>query len=91
MTCINFGNAIVCVNPWGRLTIGNRYVWVDFHEYCGPSFYWDSAMQKVYDPVDENDPIWDQFDKWLKKYRAGKEKQAAQRSAVRLTPPNPKD
>lgn len=79
MTCINFGSGIVCVNPWGRLTVGNRYVWVDFHEYCGPSFYKDSAMQKVYDPADENDPVWPEFDKWLKKYRAGKEKQAQQR------------
>jgi hypothetical protein len=72
MTCIRMGNAIVCVSPWGRLKLGNRYVWVDFHEYCGPSFYWDAAMTKVYDPVDESDPVWDQFVNWLDKYRAGK-------------------
>lgn len=79
MTCIRFNNAIVCVNPWGRLTVGNRYVWMDFHEYCGPSFYWDSAMQKVCDPVDESDPVWPEFEKWLKKYHARKAKQAEQR------------
>lgn len=78
MTCIRMGSsAIVCVSPWGRLKVGNRYVWVDFHEYCGPSFYWDSAMTKLYDPKDENDPVWEQFGRWLGKYRAGKDKQAA--------------
>lgn len=34
MTCISFGNAIVCVSPWGRLKDGNRYVWVSFHDWC---------------------------------------------------------
>ena len=37
---------------------------VDFHHFCGPSFYTDRAMNKLYDPVDENDPIWDIFAKW---------------------------
>lgn len=82
MTCIRFGSAIVCVNPWGRLKLGNRYVWVDFHEYCGPSFFRDAAMTKVYDPADENDPVWEQFDKWLKKYRAAKDKAQRQRPSV---------
>jgi len=83
MTCINFGNAIVCVPPWGRLRLGNRYVWVDFHEYCGPSFSWDSAGRKPYDPVDENDPIWPLFGAWLEKYRAKKDKAAKVRAAAR--------
>ena len=26
MTCIRIGNAIMCMNPWGRLKLGNRYV-----------------------------------------------------------------
>lgn len=75
MTCIRVGSqAIVCVNPWGRLKVGNRYVWVDFHSYCGPSFYPDSGMTKVYDPVDEQDPVWPEFEKWLAKYQAKKAK-----------------
>lgn len=76
MTCINLGNAIVCVNPWGRLKVGNRYVWLDFHTYCGPTFYTDSRMNKVYDPVGEADPVWPEFDKWLKKYNDKKAKRA---------------
>lgn len=81
MTCINFGNAIVCVSPWGRLKLGNRYVWVSFHEYCGPSFSWDSEGNKPYEPADENDPIWPLFGEWLAKYNAKKVKARAQKIA----------
>ena len=64
MTCTRVGNAIVCTNPWGRLHVGNKYIMVDFHSWCGPSFYTDRAMNNLYDPVDENDPIWEVFAKW---------------------------
>ncbi len=74
MTCHRIGNGIVCASPWGRLKLGNRYVWVDFHEYCGPSFYWDAAMSKTYEPADESDPIWPLFGEWLAKYRTAKDK-----------------
>lgn len=74
MTCHRFGSAIVCVSPWGRLKVSNKYVWVSFHEYCGPSFYKDRAMSKEYDPVDENDPVWPEFAKWHDKYEAAKKK-----------------
>lgn len=76
MTCLRMGNAIVCISPWGRLRLGNRYVWVDFHEYCGPSFYWDSANTKPYEFQEdiENDPIWPIFEKWLEKYNREKER-----------------
>lgn len=80
MTCTRFGNAIICTHPWGRLHVGNRYVYVDFHEYCGPSFSWDSNGDKPYDPVDENDPVWPEFSKWLKKHQERKAKAAAARS-----------
>ena len=48
---------IVCTNPYGRLHLGNRYVWVDYHPYCGPYFSYDANGSKLYDPVDENDPM----------------------------------
>lgn len=75
MTCIRAGNAIICFSPWGRLHIGNRYIYVDFHEYCGPTFFYYSAMTKHYEPKDENDPVWPAFEVWLKRYRAKKDKQ----------------
>ena len=79
MTCIRISSGYVCVNPWGRLKVGNRYVWLDFHPYCGPSFYTDSRMTKLYDPKDESDPVWEPFGKWLKKYQAAEAKKAAQK------------
>lgn len=74
MTCTHIGDGIVCVNPWGRLKVGNRYVWVSFHSYCGPEFFTDANMSKFYGPVDENDPVWPEFSQWLNKYRAAKAK-----------------
>ena len=70
MTCTFMGNMIVCTNPWGRLHVNGRYIYLEFHEYCGPSFSYDQAGNKPYEPVDENDPVWPAFDKWLTKYRA---------------------
>lgn len=84
MTCIRIGpSAIVCVNRVGRLHVGNRYVWVDFHPYCGPSFSWDANGEKVYDPVDENDPVWPEFGKWHAKYQAAEAKRTALAAAIR--------
>jgi hypothetical protein len=77
MTCIRLdSNTIVCVNPGGRLKLGNRYVWLDFHPYCGPNFSWDRNGSKPYDPVDENDPIWPLFEVWHQKYKAKKARAA---------------
>lgn len=76
MTCARIDSMIICTSPWGRLHVGNRYVWVDFHDYCGPSFSYDQAGEKLYDPVDENDPVWPEFSKWLKKYQAAQAKKA---------------
>ena len=59
------GGMIVCVNPWGRLKVGRRYVWVDFNSYCVPTFFTDAKMSEVYDPVDESDPVWPEFGRWL--------------------------
>ena len=76
MTCIRMGNAIVCVNDWGRLKVGNRYIWVDMHPYCGPGFFADSAMTKPYDPKDEGDPVWPVFTAWYERKKAEKAKRA---------------
>ena len=78
MTCIRMGNAIVCVSPWGRLHVCNKYIWLSFHEYCGPAFYTDSGMSELYEPADENDPVWPEFEKWFEKYQAAKTKRARQ-------------
>lgn len=61
---------IICVNPWGRVRVGNRYVWISYHTYLGPSFWQNGAMTVEYEPTDEHDPIWAEFEKWLKKHEA---------------------
>lgn len=79
MTCIRVGNAIVCVNDTGRLKVGNRYVWVDMHPYCGPSFWTTKrGREEPYEPEDENDPVWPAFTAWHEKQRAKKQRQQAQ-------------
>ena len=84
MTCIRLApNIIVCVNDSGRLHIGNRYVWVDMHPYCGPTFFKDVAMNDPYVPVDESDPVWPAFEAWHQKKQAEKEKAIARKESVR--------
>lgn len=71
MTCHRLApNVIVCTTPHGRLHVGNRYVYVEFHPYCGPSFFKDQGGCVPYDPVDEDDPVWPEFEKWHTKYKA---------------------
>ena len=72
MTCTRIGNAIVCVSPWKRLHVGNRYIMMEFHPYCGPTFFTDRACTQIYEPKDENDPVWAEFGKWLKQYQEAK-------------------
>ena len=91
MTCIVMGNpirVIICGGPWARLHVGNRYYWMDFHSYCGPQFFEDQAMEKVYEPKDENDPIWAEFGKWFDKYQASKAKVSSPQSSPLAQKPN---
>ncbi len=84
MTCIHMMGAIVCVSPWGRVKLGNRYVMIDFHEYLGPSFSYVKGNE-YYDPKDENDPIWPLFEVWFEKYQAKKAKRDAERATLPQT------
>lgn len=66
------GNMHISFSGEGRLHLGNKYVWVSMHHYCGPEFYIDRNMTKSYISADdcERDPIWDVFEVWHKKYMA---------------------
>lgn len=63
--------AFITTDAWGRLKVGNRYIWVSFHSYCGPSFFYDSAMEKEYKFIEDyaKDPIWEIFNIWHEKYK----------------------
>lgn len=69
MTCTNIGNGIVCTSPWKRLHVGNRYIMMEFHSYCGPTFFTDRNCTQIYEPKDEHDPVWPEFNKWHAKYQ----------------------
>ena len=68
MPCIPIpSGGFVCTSNWGRLKLVNKYIWVEYHRYCGPTFWRDANCNDVYEPTDENDPIWPLFDRWIKK------------------------
>lgn len=77
MTCIKFWEnsssdpvGFVCVNEQVRFHVGNKYVWMSWHEYTGPIFYTKERGDEVYyEPIDENDPVWTEFSKWLNKQK----------------------
>lgn len=67
---IGKSTAIVCGGGrLHRLTLGNRYIWLEYHSYLGPTFWSDRNCTKPYYPIEENDPIWPIFNVWLNKAR----------------------
>lgn len=72
----NHGNMHISYSGEGRLHLGNRYIYVSMHNYCGPEFYYDRNMNKPYVFTEkcEDDPIWPLFEIWLEKYIAAGKK-----------------
>jgi len=47
MTCVNFGKTIVCYSPSFRLRLSDGgYVYMGWHNYCGPTFYHDKLENR---------------------------------------------
>lgn len=72
MTCKTIVGGIVCINPWARFHVGNRYIYMEYHPYGGPTFFTDQACTKIYEPK-INDPVWNVFTKWHDQYTAKKD------------------
>lgn len=48
MTCHHIGNAIVCTQPAYRLPLADgRRIWMEWHHYCGPTFYRDRGLMRM--------------------------------------------
>ena len=48
MTCTKFSGAIVCVSPTFRLRLADgRCVFMDWHNYLGPTFFSDKACVRL--------------------------------------------
>lgn len=77
MPTVRLHGAIVTYSTGFRLHLGKRYIFGSFHDYCGPSFYYDRAETKEYAAIDEKDPIWPLFNAWLEKYQHRKKKREA--------------
>lgn len=75
---INIGGGVahISFSGEGRLHLGNKYVFVSMHHYCGPEFYCDRAMTKPYVFTENcsDDPVWPVFEEWHKKYMAAAKK-----------------
>ncbi len=58
MTCIRFHGGILCVSPFYRLRLEDgTCVYMDWHHYCGPTFYKDKNSQRMIDEWWENELI----------------------------------
>lgn len=68
MPCIRIGDAIVCVSPSFRLPLEDgRRVYMDWHSYCGPTFFKDKNLGKVLDYWWEDDLICKALDWFIKR------------------------
>lgn len=69
----NNGNIRVSVSPNGRLHVGNKYVTVSFHPYCGPTFFYGDEIFEPATEAEENE-LWEEFGRWHAKYQKHEEK-----------------
>ena len=64
MTCIKIPNGIICMgNPTQDLRIYGSSVYMDWHEYCGPTFFRDKNCNSVIHTPGKK--TWAAFDKWF--------------------------
>ncbi len=76
------GNVTVSTNPGGRLNVGGKYVYVSFHPYLGPEFF--DSKDNPFEPENEaqEERMWEEFGKWLKKFNANEEKLRKQGKSI---------
>lgn len=50
MTCMRINNGFICTSPFYRLRLDDgRYVFMSWHNYCGPVFFKDRSEQREID------------------------------------------
>ena len=60
MTCVRIPNGIICFTPEYRLRLADgTCVFMSWHNFCGPEFYKDKAMNRLYDNWWDNPLIED--------------------------------
>jgi len=68
MTCIRTLGGIVCISPFFRLPLADgRHVFMDWHSYCGPTFYRDRNSLRVIEDWYEDPLICAALDWFVKR------------------------
>jgi len=68
MTCITFSGAIICVIPTFKLRLADgRHVFMEWHNYLGPTFFLDRACVRQIENWYENHFICDALDWFCKR------------------------
>lgn len=69
MTCITIPNGIVCVaDGIHRLrTATGRYIYLEWHRYLGPTFYYDKFLTRLFDDWWANPDICEALDWFVKR------------------------
>lgn len=72
MTCIRMNGMIVCVSPFYRLRLADgRCVFMEWHSFCGPTFYRDRNCRRMIEDWYEDTLICDAIDWFVKReYKA---------------------
>lgn len=65
--------------------VGGKRIYMNFHNYCGPSFYHDKYhnTQIDYEQYGEDHELWVKFGKWYRKYNKAKEAKEKEREDTR--------
>jgi hypothetical protein len=60
--------------------VDGKRIYMSFHDYCGPSFYYDRdhRNQINYNDYPPEHKLWSRFEKWHRKYRKAQEKRLKQ-------------
>lgn len=70
MTCIQIERGFICVSPSFRLPLADgRRIFMSWHNYCGPTFYYDKAETREIEDWWGDKLLCDAFDWFLKRGR----------------------
>lgn len=68
MTCVRIPGGIVCLSPFFRLRLADgSCVFMEWHNYCGPTFFRDRAARRMIDDWWDNPAICSALDWFLQR------------------------
>ena len=68
MTCVRIPGGIVCLSPFFRLRLADgSCVFMEWHDYCGPTFFHDRAARRTIDEWWDNTAICSALDWFIRR------------------------